>query len=124
MKPTTRRRFLGQSAILGALAALPPVATRGQERGSWFSISLAEWSQHRALLAGELDHLDFISGARTIFGIDAVEYVNVFFFDRARDTAYLREMQARCDGETLFGTVEEGLGDARSKHAPSDTGST
>ncbi len=99
MKPTTRRRFLGQSAALGAVAALPAVSAHRRESDPWFSISLAEWSQHRALLGGELDHLDFINGARTTFGIDAVEYVNVFFFDRARDTAYLQEMRARCDGE-------------------------
>ena len=56
------------------------------------SISLAEWSLHRALYAKEINHLDFISLARTKFEIDAVEYVNTFFFDKAKDKKYLNEM--------------------------------
>ena len=64
-----------------------------------FGISLAEWSLHRTLGAGELDHLDFIGVAKNDFGLDAVEYVNSFFFERARDTQYLTEMNARADGE-------------------------
>ncbi len=32
-------------------------------------------------------------------GIDAVEYVNQFFKDKATDTAYLQEMKTRADGE-------------------------
>ena len=56
------------------------------------SISLAEWSLHRALYSKEINHLDFISLARTKFEIDAVEYVNTFFFDKAKDKKYLNEM--------------------------------
>ena len=41
-------------------------------------LSLAEWSLHRALKAGKLDHLDFPAKAKNDFGIDAVEYVNGF----------------------------------------------
>ena len=50
-----------------------------------FDISLAEWSLHRALYSGEIDHLDFPKVAKENFGIDAVEYVNSFFFDKAED---------------------------------------
>lgn len=70
---------------------------RGSQARPWFRISLAEWSLHRALQAGELDHLDFIPGARNDYGIEGVEYVNTFFFDRADDTSYLDEMRHRCD---------------------------
>jgi sugar phosphate isomerase/epimerase len=35
--------------------------------------------------------------AREEFGIEAVEYVNSFFKDRARDRAYLSELRSRCD---------------------------
>ena len=65
----------------------------------WFEISLAEWSLHRMLFDGQLDHLDFPATARRRFDIDALEYVNVFFIDRGRDTTYLREMKSRADGE-------------------------
>jgi len=58
----------------------------------FFSISLAEWSLHKALKANEMTNLDFIKMARTEFGIGAVEYVNQFFKDKAQDKAYLAEM--------------------------------
>ncbi len=84
-------------AATGAGAEGDPGAGAGDE--SLFEISLAEWSLHRTLNAGDLDHLDFISVARNDFGLDAVEYVNSFFFERARDTQYLTEMNTRADGE-------------------------
>ncbi len=65
------------------------VATAGD---LFFSISLAEWSLHKALRANEMTNLDFIKMARTEFGIGAVEYVNQFFKDKAKDKAYLAEM--------------------------------
>jgi len=70
---------------------------RGSQDRPWFRISLAEWSLHRALQAGELDHLDFIAKARSDYDIEGVEYVNTFFFDRADDTPYLDRMRRRCD---------------------------
>lgn len=46
-----------------------------------------------------MSNLDFPVVARRTYGIDAVEYVNSFFKDRARDAAYLRELNTRCAGE-------------------------
>lgn len=63
----------------------------------FFKISLAEWSLHRMLQDKKLDHLDFPAKAKNDFGISAVEYVNQFFFDKAKDTAYLTELKKRCD---------------------------
>lgn len=45
-----------------------------------------------------MDHLDFPAKARQL-GIEAVEYVNQFFQDKARDTKYLAELKRRADGE-------------------------
>ena len=56
-----------------------------------FKISLAEWSLHRTLFDGKLDNLDFPAFAKKEFGIDAVEYVNQFFKDKAKDTKYLTD---------------------------------
>ncbi|MCR4375747.1 MAG: sugar phosphate isomerase/epimerase, partial [Acidobacteria bacterium] len=64
-----------------------------------FRISLAQWSLHRTLRAKELDHLDFAKTAKRDFGIDAIEYVNSFFKDKAKDAAYLKEMNTRAAGE-------------------------
>ena len=60
-----------------------------------FRISLAQWSLNRALFANKLDNLDFAQLARNDFGIEAVEYVNQFFKDKAQDGDYLAEMKKR-----------------------------
>ena len=62
-----------------------------------FKISLAEWSLHRTLQSGKIDHLDFCKVAKNDFGLDAVEYVNSFFFDKAQDQSYLKKMKQRAD---------------------------
>jgi len=62
-----------------------------------FKISLAEWSLHRALYSGKLDHLDFCKVTKNDFDLDGVEYVNSFFFDKAENRSYLIEMKSRAD---------------------------
>ena len=62
-----------------------------------FEISLAQWSLHRSLYSGKLDNLDFAKISKENFGIDAIEYVNSFFFEKAEDKSYLREMKSRAD---------------------------
>jgi sugar phosphate isomerase/epimerase len=62
-----------------------------------FKISLAEWSLHRTLKEGKMDNLDFPAFARKEFGISAVEYVNQFFKDKAKDKKYLSDLKKRCD---------------------------
>ena len=85
-----RREFLS----LVAAAALPRTQTK-----PLYSISLAEWSFHQALRAGAMEHLDFAAVAKRDYGLDAIEYVNTFFFDQAREQSYLGEMKSRADGE-------------------------
>ncbi len=99
MSDWTRREFL--TTTIGA-AALSPLATlhaSASLQAPLFRISLAQWSLHRTLRAKEIDHLDFARVAKRDFGIEAIEYVNTFFKDRARDAAYLAEMNARAAGE-------------------------
>ncbi len=60
-----------------------------------YEISLAEWSLHKTLFGGKMDHLDFAKAAKIDYGIDAVEYVNQFFKDQAKDSKYLSEMKSR-----------------------------
>lgn len=71
---------------------------------SRFRISLAQWSLHKALRAGELDNLEYPKIAKEMLGIDAVEWVNQFFFVenaelgyQPKDQAYLTEMKKRAD---------------------------
>ena len=94
----SRRSFLGQSAIalLGVSSmSKPGENVHGDEKQPLFRISLAEWSLHRTLFAGKLDHLDFARTANNDFGVKAVEYVNQFFKDKASDQKYLGEMKKR-----------------------------
>ena len=63
-----------------------------------YKISLAEWSINRPLFGGKMQHLDFAKIAKSV-GIDAIEYVNQFFKDKAKDTAFLTEMNTRAKGE-------------------------
>jgi len=62
-----------------------------------FRISLAQWSLHRNLQSGKLDNLEFAQVAKNEFGIEAVEYVNSFFKDKATDRVYLADMKQRCE---------------------------
>jgi L-ribulose-5-phosphate 3-epimerase len=113
-----RRAFLAQTAGAVSLAAIRPslaAAQAGKAPAPPFRISLAQWSLHRELQAKTLDHLDFASVTKKEFGIEAVEYVNQFFMDKAGDAAYLAEMNRRakdlgvyqhlimCDGEGRLG---------------------
>lgn len=114
MTDWSRREFLkttAGAAALAPLAGLTPLATQNPP----FRISLAQWSLHRTLGKKEIDHLDFARVAKRDFGIEAIEYVNTFFKDKARDAAYLAEMNTRaadegvtqwlimCDGEGRLG---------------------
>ncbi|MDP6201567.1 MAG: sugar phosphate isomerase/epimerase family protein [Candidatus Marinimicrobia bacterium] len=94
-----RRNFIKRSATITgglALSGFGSTLLSGADNLP-FKISLAEWSLHRALHSKKIDHLDFISLTKTEFGLDAVEYVNSFFFDKAQDQKYLNEMKTRAD---------------------------
>jgi len=66
-----------------------------------------------------MDNLDFAARAKNEFGIEAVEYVNSFFKDKAQDAAYLADMNKRAadhgvtqllvmiDGEGHLGDPDE-----------------
>jgi sugar phosphate isomerase/epimerase len=93
-----RRCFLEHSAIaLLCVSSMSKAAENSiaDEKEPLFRISLAEWSLHRTLFAGKLDHLDFAKTAAGDFDIKAVEYVNQFFKDKAGDRKYLIEMKKR-----------------------------
>ena len=97
MKRNTRRKFLKTTAGLGLLSVTPMNLLFGADPADlFFKISLAEWSLHKTLFAGELTNMEFPGKAKNEFGISAVEFVNQFFKDKAQDTAYLTELKQRC----------------------------
>jgi L-ribulose-5-phosphate 3-epimerase len=101
----TRRDFV-QGVVAGGLAlgsglrptwaadvtGNPPAGKIGD-----FKISLAEWSLHKALFSKQVTNLDFPKIARDDYGIEAVEFVNQFFKDKAHDSAYLKDLKTRAN---------------------------
>jgi L-ribulose-5-phosphate 3-epimerase len=115
---TMPRRRAIQTLAFSTLA-LPAFARMTAAPEPIFKISLAQWSLHRGLKDGTIDHLDFAAIANREFDIQAIEFVNSFFKDKARDAAYLKEMNLRAadngvyqnlimiDGEGALGHPDE-----------------
>ncbi len=94
----SRRSFLASTAAAAAVGVVGSAATAAvRSIAAKFEISLAEWSLHKTLFDKKLDHLDFAITAKKEFGIDAVEYVNQFFKDKAKDAAYLADLSKRAN---------------------------
>lgn len=130
-----RRNFLKLSAVAAGASLLPlqsgwaqqakaqqakaEQAGQGGNKKQLFKISLAQWSLHKTLFARKLDNKDFAKTAREEFKIGAIEYVNQFFKDKAKDKAYLAELKTRqednkvrallimVDGEGALGDADE-----------------
>ena len=111
-----RRDFLTASASLAVAGLAWPLAMAADKK-PLFEISLAEWSLHRTINGGKLDNLDFAKAAKHDYGINAIEFVNQFFKDKAKNMEYLTELKKRADGEgvkmlLIMCDGEGALGDA------------
>lgn len=128
MPTSSRRKFVKQVAGTAAYAFVfnacaPKITTAKRPAidplpGSFFEISLAEWSLHKSLFAKKMTNLEFPVIAKKQYGINAVEYVNQFFKDKANDSKYLGELLRICkdngvknhlimvDGEGDLGDVD------------------
>lgn len=91
-----RRGFLAKTALMTAAAAASQTALIAQKK-ELFKISLAEWSFNKALFAKRMSHMEFPQTAKLIYGIEAIELVNQFFMDKARDKQHLAEFKRRAD---------------------------
>jgi len=122
-------RHAGVSAAgLSALSILPFASgcsgkQKNENDSPLFRLSLAQWSLHRTyfgeetmqagweyfgqtlqssptdLLKGSEDPLYFARLAKQKYGIEAVEYVNTFYFDKASDQSYLNDLKQVADDE-------------------------
>jgi sugar phosphate isomerase/epimerase len=106
---TTRRTFLKKTLIGAGAIVLAPAMEMKPVKSSRFEISLAEWSLHRSIRAGKMDHLDFPLIAKNTYGISAVEYVNglfggtkMDFKEAAKNSAYLTELLKRSKDAGVF----------------------
>lgn len=99
---TTRRIFLKKTFLGAGAIMLAPSFELKSLKSPKYELSLAEWSLHRTIRAGKLDHLDFPATAKNVYGISAVEYVNglfggtgMDFKEAAKNNAYLNELMKR-----------------------------
>lgn len=96
-----RRKFI-RRALVGAagasLATSLPMTLYAGEVAEKYPLSLAQFSFASEFFSGKVDTLDFPSRARKEFGISIVEYVSMFFKDKATDTVWLKELKKRSEG--------------------------
>jgi len=129
------RRSVIQAGIVAATApllgfdTLPSEEEQQHMSDHTWPISLAQWSLHRTLRAGELTAEAFPAFTREQFDITGVEYVNSFFKERSTDDVWLAVLRKRCeesgvtsllimvDGEGALGDPsEKGRADAVANH--------
>ena len=123
----SRRDFMRTLLASMGAATFSPLLLQATPPKEWFEISLAEWSLHKAIFAGELDNLDFPAFAKNTFDIDIVEYVNTCFRSKNKgfkengaDKAYLAELLKRTKdlgvrNHLIMCDAEGNLGDADAK---------
>ena len=116
-----RRDFLALSGMAAAGTILHSAgrSVAAEVHKPLYKISLAEWSLHKTLFGGKMDNLEFPAAAKRDYQIEAVEYVNQFFKDKAKDQAYLTDLKQRAadagvsnvlimiDGEGQLGDPDE-----------------
>jgi sugar phosphate isomerase/epimerase len=99
-----RREFVKTAglAVGGAVLGSAGLRAQGGNASGPYKISLAQWSINGAFTqrGGTLDNLEFAKVAREN-GYEAIEYVNQFFMDKAKDAAYLAEMNRVSNGEGI-----------------------
>jgi L-ribulose-5-phosphate 3-epimerase len=130
-----RREFIEMGVTLTAAVSLvnftgcKPSKKEGKMNKTLFKISLAEWSLNPEIFGGyvqkygyedffktltadpdgmlsrgNMTNLDFPARARK-YGIEAVEYVNTCFFNKAKDEKYLNELKNRCNNEGIYSNL-------------------
>lgn len=98
----SRRKILqltgGISTMIGSGVLTAQSALAGHHAPSFFKISLAQWSLHRAFKNGVANPKNFAKLTKTLFDIRGIEYVNQFYMDSYSDTL-TRELKKQADGE-------------------------
>ena len=96
-----RRKFITGTLTLGTgLTFMNSVQASGLFTNSisvpTLQISLAQWSLHRKIRSGKMNHLEFAEKSQS-FGCVGLEYVSVFFKDKAKNKTFLKEMNTRAE---------------------------
>lgn len=97
----SRRGFINSVGMMAAgygMSNLLPAAGLFNDYVFDFEISLAQFSFASELYTGKMTTFDFPKRAVNEFGIQVVEYVSGFFFNKHTDATYLKELKNICDG--------------------------
>lgn len=91
-----RSTFLKSSVAGAASIYLTPTYAFSNSKKE-LKISLAQWSLHKQIEAGSLNPIDFASISMERYQINAVDYVNSFYLDKATNEKFWIEMKNRSD---------------------------
>lgn len=114
-----RSTFL-KSSIAGATSVCITPTYAFSNTNKELKISLAQWSLHKQFQAGSLNPVDFASISMDSYQINAIDYVNTFYSDKATNEKFWIQMKNRSNQAGVKNLVmmvdEEGyLGNANTK---------
>lgn len=97
----SRRNFVKQLSAgtigAGLLTSLPISLSAKISEAPMYPISLAQFSLASEFFTGKHNTLEFPARAKNEFGVNIVEYVSMFFADKAKDTSFFKELKMRTD---------------------------
>ena len=96
-----RRKFIRQAGLGGLATGLLPSLSHSlfaqPAKENAYPISLAQFSLASEFFTGQHNTLEFPARAKNEFGVDIVEYVSMFFADKATDASFFKELKMRTD---------------------------
>ena len=102
MQSFSRRSFIGQAALAAPIISFAPsLLAKDKNDPDRFQIGIQEYTFHRWIGAGKLDHLDYPALAKKKLGITHIEYWNRPFNGKHTDKKYVGELVKRTTGEGM-----------------------
>jgi sugar phosphate isomerase/epimerase len=101
----TRREMILAAAAVVVGGAVAPRLLAIQPEKPLYQISCTEYSLHKTIAAGELDHQDYAPFIRKTFDMDAVEYWSGPWAARVTDKEYVLETRKKADDADVKGLV-------------------
>lgn len=93
----SRRSFIKKTVLGSAALSFPHTSVFGSNllmKTSQPNISLAQWSLNRAFFKGELNPIDFPDIAKNSYDLNAVEYVNAFYKEYAKNEKFWNQLNS------------------------------
>ena len=102
MKSISRRSFLGSATLAAPIISFAPtLLAKDKNDPNRFQIGIQEYTFHRWIGSGKLDHLDYPALAKDKLGITHIEYWNRPFKEKHTDKKYVGELVKRTTDEGM-----------------------